>query len=326
MPLKRQWDAGLEAELDAALAGFDPATFEMRSPGARPTDRAVVAARDRGQESQPGLRTGKVIGVRGKSVFVDLGGKSEGVLAVALFEGQLPQPGSTIEVVVDRFDPNEGVQLLRLKGAAIDADWDTLKKGVIVEARVTKTIKGGLEVDVDGIRGFLPISQIDLSRVDDAASFVNQKFKAIVTEANPRERNLVVSRRDLLEQERAELRERTWATLAEGQVHDGVVRSIKAFGAFVDLGGVDGLLPIGEMSWSRIGKADDLVKVGDQIKVKVLKIDAVARKLTLGLKQLSPSPWETAAVKYSRGMLVKEKSPSSWTSAPLSRLSRVSKG
>ena len=199
--------------------------------------------------------------------------RARGFSGQRLFEGQLPQPGSTIEVVVDRFDPGEGVQLLRLKGSAIDADWDTLKKGVIVEARVAKTVKGGLEVDVDGIRGFLPISQIDLARVDDASSFVNQKFKAIVTEANPRERNLVISRRDLLEQERAELRERTWAALAEGQVHDGVIRSIKGFGAFVDIGGVDGLLPIGEMSWSRISKADDLVKVGDQIKVKVLKID-----------------------------------------------------
>ena len=115
---------------------------------------------------------------------------------------------------------------------------------------MTKTIKGGLEVDVDGIRGFLPISQIDLSRVDDAAAYVNQKFKAIVTEVNKREKNLVVLRRELLEQERAEQREKTWATLEEGQIRDGVVRSIKDFGAFVDLGGVDGLLPIGEMSWS----------------------------------------------------------------------------
>ncbi len=212
--------------------------------------------------------------MRGHSVFVDLGGKSEGVLATAQFEGKpLPEPGSTIEVIVDRFDPSEGVQLLRLKGAAIDADWDNLKKGVIVEARVTKTVKGGLEVDVDGIRGFLPISQIDLSRVEDAASYVNQKFKAIVTEARQREKNLVVSRRELLEQERAEQRERTWATLEEGQVREGTIRSIKDFGAFVDLGGVDGLLPVGEMSWSRSSKVDEMVKVGDAVKVKVLKID-----------------------------------------------------
>ena len=100
---------------------------------------------------------------------------------------------------------------------------------------------------------------------------------------------------------------RTWATLEEGQVRDGVVRSIKDFGAFVDLGGVDGLLPIGEMSWSRVSKVDEMVKIGDQVKVKVIKIDQTARKLTLGLKQLTPSPWEAAADKYPRGMMVKGK-------------------
>jgi ribosomal protein S1 len=305
---KRQWDAGLQAELDAALSGFDAATFEVGPPRSGPLAGPRNRPSDKGQEGRPGARTGKVISVRGKCIFVDLGGKSEGILSVTDFEdGQLPEPGSSIDVVVERFDPEEGVQILRLKGAAIDADWTTLKKGVTVEARVTKTIKGGLEVDVDGIRGFLPISQIDLSRVEDAASYVNQKFKAIVTEANQREKNLVVSRRELLEQERAEQREKTWATLEEGQIRDGVVRSIKDFGAFVDIGGVDGLLPIGEMSWSRVSKVDEMVKTGDLVKVKVLKIDRVARKLTLGLKQLTPSPWEVASEKYPRGMMVKGK-------------------
>ena len=238
-----------------------------------------------------------------------------------------PQPGSSIEVVVERFDPEEGVQLLRRKGSAIDADWETLRKGVIVEARVTKAVKGGLEVDVDGIRGFLPISQIDLSRVEDAASYINQKFKAIVTEANQREKNLVVSRRELLEQERAELRERTWATLEEGQVHEGVVRSIKGFGAFVDIGGVDGLLPIGEMSWSRIAKVDDLVKTGDKVKVKVLKIDRTTRKLTLGSQAAHAQPLgdrrrtSIPAARWSR-----ERSPGSWSSARSSSSSRASRG
>jgi small subunit ribosomal protein S1 len=305
LPLKRQWDAGLEAELEAALSGFDPASFEVASPRARTSSRPAVADRERGQEGRPGTRMGKVIAVRGDSIFVDLGGKSEGILAANQFEGDLPAPGSTIEVVVERFDPEEGVQILRRKGSAIEADWDNLRKGVIVEARVTKSVKGGLEVDVDGIRGFLPISQIDLTRVEDASSYINQKFKALVTEANARAKNLVVSRRDFLEQERAELRARTWETLEEGQVKEGVVRSIKGFGAFVDIGGVDGLLPIGEMSWSRINKVDELLKTGDQIKVKVLKIDRTAQKLTLGLKQLSPSPWDAAAEKYPRGLMIK---------------------
>jgi ribosomal protein S1 len=305
---KRQWDAELQAELDAALSGFDASTFEVGSPKSGPSAGPRNRPSDRGQEVRPGARTGKIISVRGKCIFVDLGGKSEGILSVTDFEGgPLPEPGSSIDVVVERFDHEEGVQILRLKGAAIDADWTNLKKGVTVEARVTKTIKGGLEVDVDGIRGFLPISQIDLSRVEDAASYVNQKFKAIVTEANQREKNLVVSRRELLEQERAEQREKTWATLEEGQIRDGVVRSIKDFGAFVDIGGVDGLLPIGEMSWSRVSKVDEMVKTGDLVKVKVLKIDRVTRKLTLGLKQLTPSPWEVAADKYPRGMMVKGK-------------------
>src|SRR5262249_7344640 len=243
VPLKRQWDSGLEAELEAALVGFDPATFSVAQPRTERADRPRLGDRDRGQESRPGLRTGKVIRVRGNNVFVDLGGKSQGVLAVNQFEGDLPEPGSAIEVYVDRFDPEEGVQLLRLKGAAIEANWENLRKGVIVQARGTKTTKGGLEVDVDGIRGFMPLSQLELTRVDDASSYVNQKFKAIVTEAKPRERTLVIPRRGLLEQERAEARERTWATLAEGQVRDGVIRSIKGFGAFVDLGAVEGLLP-----------------------------------------------------------------------------------
>jgi ribosomal protein S1 len=306
VPLKRLWDADMEAELEAALTGFDAKSFEVGSPRNRP-ERDLAPQGERGQEGKPGQRKGKVIRVRGNILFVDMGGKSEGIIGVDQFPGDLPEPGSLIDVVIDRFDPGEGVLILRLKGSAIEATWKNLRQGVVVEARATKAIKGGLEVDVDGIRGFMPISQIDLARVEDAASFVNQKFKAIVTEANEREKNLVISRRELLEQERAELRERTWATLEEGQIRDGVVRSIKDFGAFVDIGGVDGLLPIGEMSWSRVSKADELVKTGDQVKVKVLKIDRTARKLTLGLKQLTPSPWEGISTKYPRGSMVKGK-------------------
>ncbi len=307
VPLKRQWDADLEAELEATLAGFDPRTFDVSRERTKTADRPAVDKRDRGQEARKGTRLGKVIGVRGKSLFVDLAGKSEGVIPIDQFEGEIPQPGSEIEVIVDHFDPREGIQHLRLKGAAIEANWDNLRKGVIVEARGTKVVKGGLEVDVDGIRGFMPISQIDLSRVEDGAEYINQKFKAIVTEVNAREKNLVLSRREHLEQERAELREKTWETLQEGQVREGTVRSIKDFGAFVDLGGVDGLLPIGEMSWSRLQKADDLVKVGDKVQVKVIRIDPVARKLTLGLKQLTPSPWDHAEGKYPRGLMVNGK-------------------
>jgi small subunit ribosomal protein S1 len=178
---------------------------------------------------------------------------------------------------------------------------------MIVEARVTKTNKGGLEVDVDGIRGFLPISQIDVNRVEDASMFVNKRLRAIVTEANPREKNLVVSVRELIEKERAEQREKTWATLEEGQVRHGVVRSVKDFGAFVDIGGVDGLLHVGEMSWSRVSDVSGLFKVGQELDVKILRIDQEKKKLSLGLKQLTPSPWDEVEDKYDRGMTVKGK-------------------
>ena len=219
---------------------------------------------ERGQEIRPGLRTGKVIGVRGKSIFVDLGGKSEGVLPVDAVRGRF---------AAARFDDRGRRRTASIRkkacsgprAAKVRRSTPTGRpsaKGVIVEARVTKAVKGGLEVDVDGIRGFLPISQIDLSRVEDAASYINQKFKALVTEANQREKNLVVSRRELLEQERAELREQHLGVARGRAGARGVVRSIKGFGAFVDIGGVDGLLPIGEMSWGRVSKADDLLKDG----------------------------------------------------------------
>ena len=305
--LKRQWDADLEAELEAALEGFDAGKMYVESERTRFDDRKHVPQGARGQEATPGTRQGKVICVRSKSVFVDLGAKSEGVVPVEQFTEGLPEPGSMIEVVVDRFDTAEGILLLSLKGAAVEASWENLRKGLIVEAKGCKTNKGGLEVEVNGIRGFIPIGQLAIGRIDDAGVYVGQKLRAVVTEANQREKNLVLSVRDLLEIERAEQREKTWATLEEGQVRHGIVRSVKDFGAFVDLGGVDGLLHIAEMSWSRLADASSLIKVGQELDVKILKIDRENRKLSLGLKQLTPSPWDRVEEKYKRGMTVKGK-------------------
>ena len=292
LPLKRQWDAELEAEMEAALTGFDPKTFRHR-PGAAQDHRPRRGPeRDRGQEARKGTRTGKVISIRGRSMFVDLGGKSEGVIPLDQFEGEIPAPGTRSRSSSITSTPARASSTCGSREPRSTRPGRTSARESSSRPSGTKVIKGGLEVDVDGIRGFMPISQIDFSRIEDAAPFVNQKFKALVTEANSREKNLVISPADLLEQERAELREKTWAELAEGQVREGTIRSIKDFGAFVDLGGVDGLLPIGEMSWSRVQKVEDLVKTGDKVQVKIIKIDPVARKLTLGLKQLTPSPWE----------------------------------
>jgi len=305
VPLKRQWDDELEAELEAAMAGFDAATIEVGNPRRDRGERlGHVPPGGRGQEARQGPQQGKVVAVRGRSVFFDLGAKSEGVVPIEQFGDNLPQPGDIVEVVPDRFDPDEGLLLLSLKGATVEASWENLRRGLIVEARVTKVNKGGVDVDVDGIRGFLPIGQIDINRVEDAATYVNQKLRVIVTEANQREKNLVVSRRDLLEQERAEQREKTWKTLEEGQVHTGVVRTVKDFGAFVDVGGVDGLVHIGDMSWARASDASSLVKVGQEVVVKVLKIDRQTNKVSFGLKQLMASPWDDIEDRYARGQSV----------------------
>jgi ribosomal protein S1 len=307
VPLKRQWDDELEAELESALAGFDAKTFDVATPRGGGADRQHVSKEARGQESRPGAQKGKVIGIRGKTVFIDLGAKSEGIIPVEQFQGNLPAKGDVIDVMVDHFDTEEGLLILSLKGAIVEANWENLRKGLIVEARVTKTNKGGLEVEVNGIRGFLPIGQIDINRVEDAAVYVNQRLRCVVTEANQRERNLVVSRRDLLEREREEQREKTWAALEEGQVRPGVIRSVTGFGAFVDLGGVDGLLHVAEMSWARVANAAEFVKVGQEVQVKVLKIDRQTKKISLGLKQLTPSPWDLVDEKYARGSIVKGK-------------------
>src|SRR5262249_10982516 len=138
-----------------------------------------------------------------------------------------PAVGAEVEFTIEGYDEENGLLTLSRKGAAVQADWSTVAVGMIVEARVTATNKGGLSVDVNGIRGFMPISQIDLYRVEDAEQFVNQKLRCLVAEVSPEERNLVVSRRALLEKEREETREKLWQELAEGQVRDGVVRNIR---------------------------------------------------------------------------------------------------
>ncbi len=309
VPLKRQWDDELEDELEAAMAGFDAKELDVQTPGrSRAADRSHADKADVGQESASGVKKGKVIGVRGRSLFVDMASKSEGVLPIEQFgSNPIPNAGEIIDVVVDHFDHEEGLLILSLKGAAVEADWSNLRKGLIVEARPTKVNKGGLEIVVDGIRGFLPIGQIDINRVEDASVYLNQKLRVVVTEANQREKNLVVSRRDLLEIEREELKEQTWKTLEEGQIRPGVIRSVKDFGAFVDLGGVDGLIHVSDLAWGRVTDVGSVVKVGQQVQVKILKIDRTTSKVGLGLKQLMASPWDDLEDRYSRGQTVRGK-------------------
>jgi small subunit ribosomal protein S1 len=314
-PLIKQFDDEIEAELNEFLGAFDTGSLEavLPTPKGAPRPKAseikknVAEKADDAPPPKDKGKTGKIIKISKDWVFVDMGGKSEGCLPVSQIAGKEYVAGDEIPVTIERFDQDEGLLILSMRGASISADWETLKKGQIVEAVVDKTNKGGLEVTINNLRAFLPVSQIEIGRVEDTAVYLGQRFKVIVTEVNARIKNLVVSRRDYLEQERAEKREQTLAELAEGQTREGVVRSIREFGAFVDLGGVDGLLHIGDMAWTRVQKPEDIVRLGDHVSVKVLKMDAEKNRISLGLKQLVKSPWDKLADDFSVGSTVNGK-------------------
>jgi len=282
----------LQQEVDDALGGLS--LDEMLNP----TQKAQAAAADLEPESR---HQAKIVSIHNDDVFVELGGRNQGVLSLRQF-AEAPAVGSVIEVAVNRFDGEEGLYQLSLPHAAIvAANWGDISEGVMVEARVTGHNKGGLECEVNNIRAFIPASQIDVYRVEDLEQFVGQKFPAIVTEARPERGNLVLSRRAVIERQKAESKEKLLTELAEGQVREGVVRSLQAFGAFVDLGGVDGLLHVSQLSWQRVKHPGDVLQLGQTVKVLIRRIDPDSKKISLALRDLSENPWTTVASKYAVG-------------------------
>ena len=294
--LEQKLDEDLQAELDAALGDMSIADIlEAEEAADSPGTRAV------GQ----GVRRGKVIAIQGDDVFVDMGGRSEGVLPAAQFSDEpLPVVGDTVEVVIDGYDAGEGLLRLSRQGAVLAAAWETLEEGQVVEGRVTGHNKGGLELDIQGIRAFMPVSQIERFRVDDLAPYVNQKLRCSVSEVDRAEHNVIVSRRDLLDVEAAEAAKELRKSLAEGKVVTGTVRSIMPYGAFVDIGGVDGLLHVSDMSYARVEKPEDIVQEGQEVDVMILKIDPESDRISLGLKQTKPDPWLGAEQKWPVDSLV----------------------
>ncbi len=280
----------LEQEIEAALAG------QSLNP-----DLVQTAGGELAETDLKGRQRGRILSISAEDVFVDLGRRHQGVLPLKQFdpEKEPPQVGQTIEVLVTGFDQEEGLYTLRLPAAGAEVEsWDDLQPGTLVEATVTGQNKGGLECKVGHIRGFIPISQVALQRVDDLSPYLGQRLLCRVMEANPQRRNLVLSHRAVLEQQRAEARERLLAELAPGQVRTGKVVRIQPFGVFVDLGGVDGLVPISRMSWARISHPKQLVSEGDQVQVKVDEVDPTAGKVTLSMRDLMPNPWDEVASRY----------------------------
>jgi len=256
--------------------------------------------------------TGKISQVNDQEVLVDVNFKSEGVISRNEFkEGEVPEVGSEIEVFIEKLEDDDGRLVLSKQKADFVRVWERIHQAFenneIVRGTLTKRIKGGVVVDLFGIDAFLPGSQIDLRQIPDINALIGQDFELKVIKVNKARRNIVVSRRVVLEEQRNSQRDKVLDTLDKGQVRKGIVKNITDFGAFIDLGGVDGLLHITDMSYKRISHPSEIVKLGDEVEVMVLDFNDKKERISLGMKQLKPHPWKDVAARYPEGMVVKGK-------------------
>ena len=255
---------------------------------------------------------GKVMGVTKEDVIVDVGFKSEGIIPVAEFTEPINiKVGDEIEVYLDAIEDQDGQLVLSKQKADFVRVWDRVKdahdKGELIDGRILRRIKGGMVVDLMGVDAFLPGSQIALRQVPDFDALLGQIMQFKVIKLNKSRRNIVVSRRSVLEEERLKQRERLLKEIEPGQVREGIVKNITDFGVFIDLGGVDGLLHITDMSWGRISHPSELVALGDKINVKIIDFDKNTGRISLGMKQLTPYPWENIGERYPVGKKIKGK-------------------
>lgn len=285
----------LELELAAALGGESIDTLLDNAATVEAT--AEIPAETR--------ISGRIAKIHGDDVFVDLDARNQGLLPKKQFGEIVPAVGAPIEVVVVRFNSEEGLYDISLPTAAVEiGNWDDVQLGQIVEVTVTGANKGGLECQVAGLRGFMPMGQISMYRVESPEDFIGQRINAVVTEANRDRRNLVLSHRAVMERERSEQREKLLAELAPGQIREGIVRSLRDFGAFVDLGGIDGLVHVSQLSWDRVGHPSEVLQEGQKIKVRVEKIDRETGKIGLSYRELGVNPWDNVPSKYYVGARV----------------------
>ena len=253
---------------------------------------------------------GKIIAISSKEVVVDVGFKSEGVVPSLEFPPEDLQVGSELDFFVESIEDDAGMIRLSREKALRISGWDTVVKqseeGTLVNGRPVKKVKGGFLVDVMGIEGFLPASLSAFKGVSEK-EIINKTFKFKIVKMNNLRRSLIVSRKEAIQKEREEIKEKVWENLAVGQVVAGTVKAITDFGAFIDLGGVDGLLHITDMSWSKVSHPSEVVAVGDKIEVAILNLDREAAKVSLGLKQRTADPWSDINTKYNVGTKVKGK-------------------
>ena len=273
-------------------------------------EREQAASKQEGE-----IVRGTVVGVSDKYVMVDIGYKSEGVVAREEFVdrsgGLTVKPGDEVDVLIKSLENQDGYAILSRAAAVQVQSWEKLRRAhqnhETITGRVTERIKGGLKVDLEGIAAFLPGSQVDVRPVRNLESFMNQDIEVRVIKLNRKRGNVVVSRKAVLEEEASHKKTETLEQIEEGVVMEGVVKNITDYGAFIDLGGIDGLLHIIDMSWGRIQSPGDILKVGDTLQVKVLKFDRDKERISLGYKQLMPDPWQSVAERYPKGSHVRGK-------------------
>lgn len=294
VPNIRQRMDDIEAEVEAALGGIsldDIVAGDLKTVG----ERLENDSRHRAQ----------VVEVHGDDVFFALGGKNQGMASVRSF-AEPPQPGQMVDVIVTGFNAEDNLYSLSIPGGSIVAgDWTDIAEGSLVEARVTGANTGGLECQVANIRAFIPASQVSLYRVENLAEFIGQKLVCVVTESNERRGNLVVSRRAVLEREKEESKKALLSELQPGQFREGTVRKLHDFGAFVDLGGVDGLVHVSQLSWERVKHPSEVVQEGQKVRVRIEKIDEATGKISLSLKNPEEHPWAGIESKFPVGSVVR---------------------
>jgi small subunit ribosomal protein S1 len=284
----------LDQRIATALGGISDAQF---------TDRLSESIKD--------IRPGSIVKARVDSVdertgtvVMDIGGKSEGQIPLSEFGETLPKPGETYDVFYEGLDDHDNAGLSKRRADRLRS-WERVstkyKEGDEIQGIVQRKIKGGLLVDVEGVNVFLPASQVNLRRTHDISDFLNEPIRARIIKIDPERMNIVISRRKLLEEERQRQKDFLLKDIQEGQVRKGTVKNIADFGVFVDLGGIDGLLHITDMSWGRINHPSEMVKMDQEIEVVVLRVDQDRERIALGLKQKSASPWEGIESRYPVG-------------------------
>ena len=295
-------DAQTNAEIEAAMSDLADAGAADAPSGAGSKSikgpRVVRGGREH--------RTGMVVSVGASDVFVEFGPKELGVVDISQFKEEPPKVGDSLEVAVQRFDAAESLYICALPGAVQKADWEMLEPGQVVEARVTGVNKGGLELEIANHRAFMPASQVDIDRVPDMSVFVGEKMTCEIQKVDKRgQGNIVLSRRDVLQKERAKAAEGLKEALNEGDTVTGTVRKIMDFGAFVDLGGVDGLIHLNDLAHERINHGAKNVarhvSEGQKVTVQILKLDWEGNRIGLGLKQLQSDPFSAAAEEVVEG-------------------------